>query len=254
MAKNVSDEIKWIQNVFSLPRSAIKLAAHSLGAHVMGIAGEILYIDGLGKVAHIIGLDPAGPLFDEYFDEGRLSKDDADHVMCIYTDPGILGTSIKNCTENLYPCTIQSVQKIKLNCSDKLHPNVRHDMARRLFIYLLLGRNFLAKKPVKDCFVTWILRCLMKIIGRGFVIYFTTDAKFQTFVLIALVIDVFFGIVQGFSKIIKTCFHHFKYIKICPDNCERKYKTCISWISLIVAILIVSTITIPMICYFVHDS
>lgn len=230
------------------------MAAHSLGAHVMGIAGEILYKDGLGKIGQIIGLDPAGPFFDEYVDEGRLSKDDASYVMCIYTDPGVLGTSVKICTENLYPRSIQSIHEMKLNCSDKVHPNVRHDVARKLYIYLLFGRNFLVQEPIKDCFVTWILRCLMKIIGRGFVIYFTTNAKFQVFVLIALAVDIIFVMIQGVRKIIKKCVVNFKCVDTSSDKCQRKCKTCISWISFIVAISVILIVTIPIVCYFVHDS
>ena len=58
---------------------------HSLGSHVCGFAGKTQTLDG------IIGLDPAGPIFQDNFIDGRLSKEDAKFVQTIHVDAGELG-------------------------------------------------------------------------------------------------------------------------------------------------------------------
>ncbi|XP_033220921.1 phospholipase A1-like [Belonocnema kinseyi] len=65
----------------------ITLIGHSLGAHVMGYAGQNVN----EKVNHTIGLDPAWPLFFAVSVDDRLSPDDALHVEVIHTDAGLLG-------------------------------------------------------------------------------------------------------------------------------------------------------------------
>uniref|UniRef100_A0A5S6QEP7 Lipase domain-containing protein n=1 Tax=Trichuris muris TaxID=70415 RepID=A0A5S6QEP7_TRIMR len=59
----------------------ITIVGFSLGAHVCGFAGKKL-----GKLNHIIALDPAGPLFSGHVPEVRLAPTDADFVECIHTD------------------------------------------------------------------------------------------------------------------------------------------------------------------------
>lgn len=44
-----------------------------------------------GKLNTIIGLDPAGPLFDVREPEERIAVGDAEYVECIHTNGGILG-------------------------------------------------------------------------------------------------------------------------------------------------------------------
>ncbi|CAG2101124.1 unnamed protein product [Medioppia subpectinata] len=63
----------------------IHLIGHSLGAHVVGFAGQSLLPD---KVAQISGLDPAGPGYGDGLP--RLSKNDAQLVVCTHTSSGIL--------------------------------------------------------------------------------------------------------------------------------------------------------------------
>lgn len=65
------------------------LIGHSLGAHVVGEAGEYLAQNGL-NVNTIIGLDPAGPSFEDVWpftvDTGdRLDPSDADRVVALHT-------------------------------------------------------------------------------------------------------------------------------------------------------------------------
>ena len=58
---------------------------HSLGAQVCGFAGKTKQLD------VIIGLDPAGPVFDTNSDDQRLNRGDAKMVHVIHTNPGTFG-------------------------------------------------------------------------------------------------------------------------------------------------------------------
>ncbi|XP_033225439.1 pancreatic triacylglycerol lipase-like [Belonocnema kinseyi] len=78
---------------------ATTLIGHSLGAHVMGIAGQTLN----EKVNHTIGLDPAWPLFFAVSANDRLSPDDALHVEVIHTDAGLLGYPFNLGLYDFYP-------------------------------------------------------------------------------------------------------------------------------------------------------
>ncbi|MGB3512773.1 MAG: PLAT/LH2 domain-containing protein, partial [Microcoleaceae cyanobacterium] len=63
----------------------VNLIGHSLGAHVSGIAGQKVK-----GIEQIIGMDPAGPDYQDIETNGRLSPDDADNVYAIHTS-GTLG-------------------------------------------------------------------------------------------------------------------------------------------------------------------
>ncbi|XP_073989015.1 pancreatic lipase-related protein 3-like isoform X2 [Rhodnius prolixus] len=74
-------------NAISLDK--VHLIGHSLGAHVMGIAGSLVKS---GRVPHITGLDPANPGF-EYisYESDRLDSSDAEFVDVIHTAAGAAG-------------------------------------------------------------------------------------------------------------------------------------------------------------------
>lgn len=55
----------------------------SLGAHIAGIAGKNVR---RGRINHIIGLDPAGPLFTVNNVAGRLDAGDANYVEVMHTN------------------------------------------------------------------------------------------------------------------------------------------------------------------------
>ncbi|XP_057307164.1 pancreatic lipase-related protein 2-like [Hydractinia symbiolongicarpus] len=68
-----------------LQASDIHLIGFSLGAHLMGYAGENLKEKGF-EVGRITGLDPAGPGFKDAVKSARLDKTDAQFVDIIHTD------------------------------------------------------------------------------------------------------------------------------------------------------------------------
>ena len=60
-----------------------QLIGHSLGAQVSGFAGKNVSNPQIG---HILGLDPAGPLFDGNPPNERLDRTDAQFVFIIHTN------------------------------------------------------------------------------------------------------------------------------------------------------------------------
>lgn len=75
----------------ALDFSRLLVTGHSLGAHVAGIAGKNVV---RGRINTIIGMDPAGPLFDVNNPRARLDFSDAEYVESIHTDTsfGIVAT------------------------------------------------------------------------------------------------------------------------------------------------------------------
>lgn len=61
----------------------VTVIGHSIGAHIAAFVSRNVQN---GKVASIIGLDPAAPLFAESHDISQLNKDDAEHVEVIHTN------------------------------------------------------------------------------------------------------------------------------------------------------------------------
>lgn len=67
----------------------VTIVGHSLGAHIAGRAAKLF--QSIGKVACIIGLDPASIGFDALAPVNRLDKTDADYVQIIHTDSNKFG-------------------------------------------------------------------------------------------------------------------------------------------------------------------
>lgn len=64
------------------------IIGHSLGAHAAGAAGRKVKF---GRVAMIVGLDPALPCYSKHYRDQRLKTSDADCVKVIHTNSGVLG-------------------------------------------------------------------------------------------------------------------------------------------------------------------
>lgn len=71
----------------------IQVSGHSLGAQVGGATGRRVQNVTGSKIARITGMDPARPLFEgiEFTGTGRLTKDDAELVVIVHSDAGVLG-------------------------------------------------------------------------------------------------------------------------------------------------------------------
>jgi len=87
MGRLVGEFINRMMSTFNLRPANFDLVGHSLGAHLVGVAGK--NIQGLAN--SIVGLDPAGPLYTVANTAERIHHADGDHVQIIHTNSGLLG-------------------------------------------------------------------------------------------------------------------------------------------------------------------
>ena len=83
----------------------ILLVGHSLGGQVSGYAGEYIFRKTSKKLPQITALDPAGPLFQGFFNiNGKsLNKNDAEVVYVIHTDKSLFGQRSTCGTVDVFP-------------------------------------------------------------------------------------------------------------------------------------------------------
>ncbi|XP_018568072.1 endothelial lipase [Anoplophora glabripennis] len=95
----VASFVQALQSRFSLRLSTVSFVGFSLGAHISGAAGAALN----GEVDHIVGLDPAGPLFSVRNTNERLDPTDGRFVQVIHTNGGLLGFGSPSGHSDYYP-------------------------------------------------------------------------------------------------------------------------------------------------------
>jgi Lipase len=89
-----------ISNGFRLKDTT--LVGFSFGAHIVGVAGQLLD----GRVARVIGLDPAGvyvTAFTKRSPKHRLDRTSGQFVQAIHTESNVLGTKINMAHQDFYP-------------------------------------------------------------------------------------------------------------------------------------------------------
>ncbi|KAH9523418.1 Pancreatic lipase- protein 2 [Bulinus truncatus] len=95
-----------IQDMNSFTNARIELfhlVGHSLGAHVMGFAGQEVFRLTSRKVGRITGLDPAGPAHNNQHQFVRLDSTDGLFVDVIHTDAGFMGITNSIGHVDFYP-------------------------------------------------------------------------------------------------------------------------------------------------------
>ncbi|KAJ8983365.1 hypothetical protein NQ317_009278 [Molorchus minor] len=93
------DFVKSLESTYGLNLSTVTFVGYSLGAHVAGNAGAALD----GRVAQIVGLDPAGPLFFVSNTNNRLDPTDGQFVQVIHTNSGQMGISASIGDSDYFP-------------------------------------------------------------------------------------------------------------------------------------------------------
>ncbi|XP_075589430.1 inactive pancreatic lipase-related protein 1 [Dermatophagoides farinae] len=97
--------IEKMNNVYNTNNDHYTIMGHSLGGQISGFAGKRLRNP---KVRLILGLDPAGPAFNDVSEDGRLVPNDAKLVVSIHTNGGKnlldgLGTLTPSGHYNFFP-------------------------------------------------------------------------------------------------------------------------------------------------------
>lgn len=64
VAKQLAKLIMLINKEYGIKSNRYHLIGFSLGAHIAGLTGMSLQLEGVGNVSRITGLDPASPLFE----------------------------------------------------------------------------------------------------------------------------------------------------------------------------------------------
>ncbi|KAG5672356.1 hypothetical protein PVAND_002489 [Polypedilum vanderplanki] len=82
VAKIIGDFYNYFQSQFKNDPSKTSCIGFSLGAHICGLIYQYLEKEKFGE---IIGLDPAGPLFDVNDNTTRINSKSGDYVECIHT-------------------------------------------------------------------------------------------------------------------------------------------------------------------------
>lgn len=123
VGQHLGSFIDFMVEKHKLKLNDVTLIGHSLGAHISGIGksprmklfdvlniilNHIFHLTAgksvtKGKVAKIVGLDPAKPFFDFKDVEGRLDETDALYVEVMHTCAGTLGFSQPIGIANFYP-------------------------------------------------------------------------------------------------------------------------------------------------------
>ncbi|XP_072381633.1 pancreatic lipase-related protein 2-like [Diabrotica undecimpunctata] len=116
----------------------ITIVGHSLGAHVAGVAGRILS----GKLDHIVGLDPAGPLFTKENTKNRLTPESAQFVHVIHTCGGLLGYFDRIGDADYYP----NGGKSQPGCILDVVGRCSHLLSIQYYLESVLTGNFKSRK------------------------------------------------------------------------------------------------------------
>lgn len=120
----LGDFISHLYSRCSTPLGNLQCVGHSLGSHVCSYAAKAFTQKTGSKIGRLVGLDPAGPCFDDPQIRG-LNKTDATWVNAIHTDAGVLGTSLPRGTLDSYPNGGSAIQPgcplITMSPVDNLH-------------------------------------------------------------------------------------------------------------------------------------
>lgn len=100
VGKQLAKLIDFLAHYGELDTESVLLFGHSLGAHVVGVAGKHVTC---GLLPTIIGLDPANPLFAMNKPKERIAIGDARSVEIIHTAAGTLGFSAPLGDASFYP-------------------------------------------------------------------------------------------------------------------------------------------------------
>lgn len=100
VASHVASFVNFMRTSAGLRTSNLKIIGHSLGAHVAGLCAR--EVGKLSRVAEVVALDPAKPLFENKSAGERVDVSDAQNVQAIHTCAGYLGMDISIGTSDFF--------------------------------------------------------------------------------------------------------------------------------------------------------
>lgn len=100
VGRSLANIIDFLNQSFNLRFEDLTVVGFSLGAHVAGIAGKTVR---RGRINTIVGLDPAGPLFDINRVDTRLDSGDAQYVEIIHSNGRYSGFGLPIGHADFYP-------------------------------------------------------------------------------------------------------------------------------------------------------
>ncbi|XP_060537339.1 pancreatic triacylglycerol lipase-like [Cylas formicarius] len=130
--------ISKINEEFDYSYDKFTIVGFSLGAHAAGHVGKTLK----GKIKQIVGLDPAGPLFNAKDTEQSLSKYDAEYVTAIHTNAGVLGITEPVAHSDFYP----NGGRRQPGCGLDALGGCAHSRAWEYYAESVVKKAFVAKK------------------------------------------------------------------------------------------------------------
>lgn len=133
LAQFINDMVK----TFSIPTSSIKIAGHSLGAHIAGCAGRNVN----GKIDYIIGMDPARPFF-KLSSNDKLDTSDASLVQVIHTNAFLLGFDSSLGHVDIFPNNGYR----QPGCERDLTQTCSHGRSHQIYVESILFGGFATKR------------------------------------------------------------------------------------------------------------
>ncbi|XP_076640000.1 pancreatic triacylglycerol lipase [Colletes latitarsis] len=143
VADRVASFSSFLRSRMNLKASTTKMIGHSLGAHVMGLAGRKLAITGL--VSEITGLDPAKPMFENKGPDGRIDSSQGKIVEIIHTSAGKLGLEKAVGTSDFYA----NGGTVQPGCSTDLLGSCAHSRSYQYFSESIVNPTAFPGIPVK---------------------------------------------------------------------------------------------------------
>ena len=115
----------------------VSIIGHSLGGHTAGIAGK--KVSG-GRVQTVIGLDPAGPLFNTGTPGERIDRNDGNYVEIIHTNGWTLGFGEPLGQADFFP----NYGRSQPGCGVDVAGSCAHGRAPSFFAESINNNNFVA--------------------------------------------------------------------------------------------------------------
>ncbi|XP_050600692.1 pancreatic lipase-related protein 2-like [Bombus affinis] len=100
VATKVASFVNFMRTEAGLRTSKLRIIGHSFGAQIAGLSAR--EVGKSSRVAEVIALDPAKPLFELKEAGDRVDKSDAQNVQVIHTCAGTLGMGISIGTSDFY--------------------------------------------------------------------------------------------------------------------------------------------------------